>query len=300
MNKNLKNKKAFSLIELSIVLLIIGVIVAGITQSSRLINAFKLNTARNITKSSPVASINGLALWLETSLDESLTGATVTSPDDGDNIARWNDINPQNTSKINFSIGSNYPTYKASGINGLPSVKFNGTNQALTNTTQGPISAGSDTYTMFMVWRIDAVGAVRNLFSQGSNPTVVQTMFNYYTAASPAYLSFGGHGNDFNSASATVIALRDYIGAMSVNNNNANNISIYFNSNTPIVGASSGGTAGLNIASTFASIGYYPGSPFYYYNGLISEIIVYDKLLKTEEIIAVNNYLSKKYAIKLT
>ncbi|MFM7621060.1 MAG: prepilin-type N-terminal cleavage/methylation domain-containing protein, partial [Alphaproteobacteria bacterium] len=46
--------KAFSLIELSIVILIIGILVAGVTQSSRLVNQFRLTSARNITLSSPL------------------------------------------------------------------------------------------------------------------------------------------------------------------------------------------------------------------------------------------------------
>ncbi len=42
-NKNkFSLKKAFSLIELSIVILIIGILVAGVTQSSRLVLAMKL------------------------------------------------------------------------------------------------------------------------------------------------------------------------------------------------------------------------------------------------------------------
>ncbi|MFM7621329.1 MAG: prepilin-type N-terminal cleavage/methylation domain-containing protein [Alphaproteobacteria bacterium] len=41
--------KAFSLIELSIVILIIGILVAGVTQSSRLIRQMKLLSAQSIT-----------------------------------------------------------------------------------------------------------------------------------------------------------------------------------------------------------------------------------------------------------
>lgn len=50
----MKNKfnKAFSLIELSIVILIIGILVAGVTSSSRLINQMRLTSARTLTQSS--------------------------------------------------------------------------------------------------------------------------------------------------------------------------------------------------------------------------------------------------------
>lgn len=51
--KEINFKKAFSLIELSIVILIIGILVAGVTQSSRLINAMRIQSIRSLTINSP-------------------------------------------------------------------------------------------------------------------------------------------------------------------------------------------------------------------------------------------------------
>jgi len=69
-----KNKlKAFSLIELSIVILIIGILFVGVTQSSRLINQMSLTTARNITQNSPVYSISGVVSWIETTSQQSFS-----------------------------------------------------------------------------------------------------------------------------------------------------------------------------------------------------------------------------------
>ncbi len=49
----IKNEKlAFSLIELSIVVLLIGILIAGVTQGSRLIRQSKIKTAQNLTKNS--------------------------------------------------------------------------------------------------------------------------------------------------------------------------------------------------------------------------------------------------------
>ena len=58
-------KNAFSLIELSIVILIIGILVAGVTTSSRLIRAMKLISAKQLTQSSPVLTISDLLAWFE-------------------------------------------------------------------------------------------------------------------------------------------------------------------------------------------------------------------------------------------
>jgi len=83
--------KAFSLIELSIVILIIGILVAGVTQSSRLLKQFRLITARNITTSSPVSTIKDLVFWIEPTLETSF------DPNEAQQdyqLTRWNDINP--------------------------------------------------------------------------------------------------------------------------------------------------------------------------------------------------------------
>lgn len=61
-------KQAFSLIELSIVILIIGILVAGVTQSSRLVRQIKLYSAQSITRSSDINSIGEMVFWAETTL----------------------------------------------------------------------------------------------------------------------------------------------------------------------------------------------------------------------------------------
>jgi len=133
---NIKKIKAFSLIELSIVILIIGILVVGVTQSSRLLKQVKLATAQNLTRSSPVHHRN-LAFWWESTLDDSFINSEAV---DGSEISQWNDINPATTTKINGCKGQksvsafNYdvspygvikgPIYIADGINNLPTLRF--------------------------------------------------------------------------------------------------------------------------------------------------------------------------------
>jgi len=71
---NSKIKTAFSLIELSIVILIIGILVAGVTQSSRLVRAIKLQTARSITNSSSITAQNTIAKSLIVSYNSAYIG----------------------------------------------------------------------------------------------------------------------------------------------------------------------------------------------------------------------------------
>lgn len=135
--KKLSLKKAFSPIELSIVILIIGILIAGVTQSSRLIRAAKLQTARTFTKSSPVSSVPDLVAWWETTLEESFGGVEPEEAPDGgaSGVATWHDINPRSSVKNNAVSPSsdNNPGYTSqlNTINGLPTLKFDGVNHFL-------------------------------------------------------------------------------------------------------------------------------------------------------------------------
>ena len=58
----MKQNRAFSLVELSIVILVIGIVIAGVTQTSRLIGQMKLSSARTLSQSSDVNGIKDLIL----------------------------------------------------------------------------------------------------------------------------------------------------------------------------------------------------------------------------------------------
>ena len=114
--------RAFSLIELSIVILIIGILIAGVTQGSRILSQAKLNNARTLTKSSPVSSIKNLALWVESTSEESFSD---DNTEDGQEILTWYDLNPQTSAKNDFTgTTGTAPLYKTNIINGLPAAYF--------------------------------------------------------------------------------------------------------------------------------------------------------------------------------
>jgi len=300
-----KLKQAFSLIELSIVILIIGILVAGVTQSSRLVFRMKLLSAQSATTSSDIASIPNLTMWLETTLDNSLFNASGgTQLDDGNTISSWNDINPQTSNKINLtqSNTSIQPTFKASGINGYPSINFNGSNQYLINMSSTPINLNDKDYTLILVWNANLVdyngGMGQVIMSQSDNPGSCNQLGSFWLASTT--YGFAGACNDLRAISVNIKT--NYASIITVNNNlSVNNISIYTNSNTPYVGTSTGGSASLNIGNGNFLIGarYQNGNVMQYFTGLVSEAIIYDRALKIDEIRSVNAYLGKKYGIKI-
>lgn len=299
------NKKAFSLIELSIVILIIGVLIAGVTQSSRLISEFKITSARTITQSSPVNSIKGLTLWLETSMENSLTSTTNGfSPENDDKISSWNDINPQAISKINLtqSTDASRPSYTKDGINELPSLTFDGSNDILFTTTT-PIAASSRNYSLIVVWR--------RLSDNGGNIIIEQKPLSASTANRHAAvwidvdgnLRFTTMSNDTGvNAFGSTSLNTNYITIMNIDLNDSDGvISCYNNSNTKSQTDTT--TPGdMNLANGLFSVGARATDTSTYTlfsNSLISEVIVFDRTLKQEEVESINAYLAKKYKITL-
>ena len=79
------------------VILIIGMLIAGISQGIDLYQDAKLSTARTLTKNSRINRIPDLELWLETTLDESFISSETIH---NSNISSWLDINNQSNFKL--------------------------------------------------------------------------------------------------------------------------------------------------------------------------------------------------------
>jgi prepilin-type N-terminal cleavage/methylation domain-containing protein len=130
-------KKAFSLIEISIVILVVGILIAGISKGVDLVYDMRLATARALTDKAPMFGMENLEMWLETTSENSLaTGVgtsftNVANPPDKKEIGRWNDINPTlidpnyKNHAVQGTLGYQ-PLYIQDGINGLPALLFDG------------------------------------------------------------------------------------------------------------------------------------------------------------------------------
>jgi prepilin-type N-terminal cleavage/methylation domain-containing protein len=296
MNYHKKQKQirqAFSLIELSIVILIIGILVAGVTQSSRLVSQFRLISARNITLSSPVPTIKDLAFWFD-AVNEKAFDSQIS---DGAGIAYWQDTNPQNTTQFRFvqNTVSDQPFYATNGINGLPSIRYN---SQLNTTRMFATSLGSlpRENTIFLVLRWDVLnpnllqsylfsinGEVDNLENAITNPN------NFY---------FGYYPGGPNALTGVIPSNTNHI-LRRVYNNRTNFSGIYLNgtlassSNAPLLGNFS------NTGNTSICLGNHGSAPRTY-GGFFGEFIIFSRALSNDEVIDVERYLSRKWSIKLS
>jgi type II secretory pathway pseudopilin PulG len=331
MNKHkLKASTAFSLIELSIVILIVGIIIAGITQSSRLVRQSKLKSAQTLTQSSPVASIKGISLWLETSLEDSFPSVL----DNNSNLAQWNDINPHSSTKL-FALpaggtATSAITFINEGINGLPSISFTGAASTTANVlavstsssavSHTPIVTVSDpnaanAFTVFMVYKLN--GTATSAYTLLYNGIGNANGWGYQKAATTGARTVMLNGTGTTLATTNALPTSQemativYNGRTSTSATPADGItSIYTNGGTNFT-STTGNNARTGTATvvtqptlnmyigglTGATAGAAPTTPW---NGLISEIIIFDNPLKTQDLRDVANYLSKKYGITLS
>ncbi len=274
-------KSAFSLIELSIVLIIIGILIAGVMQGGNLVAMARLTSARSFTAKSPVPNIDGLIAWYETSTKSALKESEAY---DNAKTTEWRDISPSSivTKKntLTKTAGSDV-LYKAAGINKTPSLQFSGSGKiSLASFYQG----NSAQTTLFIVFRPTSGGSLRSILLDSF---VGQNICSFGIKSNAANITAGINSSD---ATASFLSGSNYI------------VAAYFN------GPSSG--AYVNNASSFSPVNTDPGSNALTgltigsnqnganaFTGMISEVIIYNRPLKLQERKDVMNYLSKKYKI---
>jgi prepilin-type N-terminal cleavage/methylation domain-containing protein len=275
-------KKAFSLIELSIVILIIGIIIAGVTQSSSLLRKAKIQSAQNLTKNSPVAGIEDLSLWVESTLPESFVSSQT---EEGQLITQWNDINPQSTDKFYLTNSVDAPNFialnqfysESAGPGGLPSIYFDDTalgEMDLTNAPNGSIKVGSSKNnsgkeTTFFVYKVIS-GGISNFYGRWYFEISPGGLYNFMSNI--ATVSGGTVSHDSEILSSTM---------------GGSQFNLYINGSNTITATT---TQKLYISEIFG----FNGGSFY-----LSEIIIFDRILKDEERHSVEQYLGSKYGVNV-
>ena len=300
----MKKHSAFSLIELSIVILVIGILIVGITHSTRMVKEAKLRSARTITQSSPVTGISNLMLWYETSLETSFDTSAQT---DGAAISTWYDNNKQSASKNNatltlsgYTTCASSPDFKENVFNGgIPAIRFNGTSDCLN--FNGTSLVGTS-YTVFVVEQKRATVTNNKYFFGGTNGTSDANLHLGY--ALDTALRFSqytvnlGYTNSILTYSTPTPRIHTAIQNVSTQR------SYWLNGGTTAESSNTGSTYTVALSSySNSALGRYgiASTSFYsYFNGDLAEIIMYTRALSTEERQAVENYLSRKYAITLS
>ncbi len=303
MNKK-GNRLAFSLIELSVVILVIGILVIGITQSSRILSSSRVSSAISLTNSSPVNSVPNLKLWLETSDSSNIAigafnAGTYGNASDQNFVANWKDRNSQSSTKIITSAAAdtNRPQYLKDGIGDLPTLKFDGNNDYLFSTTSTPLSTGVDNFTYIAVWQANLNASSGVIFEQNNNGALVQGQRAGLITVTGLVYGFNGENNDAHNIASFTIG-KPNVSVLTVNDSGT--VRVYTNSKTTFTSGTISASI-ENLSSNIFCIGAKClSSKNEFLNGYISEIIVFDRVLKASEISDIADYLGRKYGIRLS
>ncbi len=294
-----KNKpKAFSLIELLVVIIIIGILAAGITKGSMLITRARLVNARSLTKSSPVLVMEGLMLWLETTSEESFdkTETSKSSP-----VSIWYDINPQLSQKNAVQPELSYrPSYLEEGINNLPSLHFDG-NLACINAPLNITPGAQPNITIFAVFKNITNGVISGLLGNDSGWGRFIIIGGYIGAGT----SLGSWINPIpNLGTVGQAQIVSYISRSGVANGTSVNVNRHLDFTTYTENflynqIYTDFTIGAH-RDHYQSLDSTGCNPDETANVDVGEVIVFDRALTTAERILIEDYLASKWGIKLT
>lgn len=294
-----KNKiySGFSLVEISVVVLVVGILVASISMAFDMVSEAKLKGARTQTKGAKVNRIDNLLLWLETSSSESLKESERVN---NAIITQWNDINSQVTNKIIFKNGSGSTIkYDEIGESNLPALIFSSSSDFLyPNGSTSSLLASNSIFPNLGV----TIFAV-------AKPIASASIFSFCEFSSTYNCAGGKEFNlKFSSDKKVIFALASSNSASSVftSTNSYASPLIIISALKDSVGQKlfvNGSSAGSTVANTYNIT-----IPF---NGTfkiggdannveIYEIIVFSKTLSDSDRNSVEEYLGKKYNLKIT
>ena len=275
-----RKRRAFSLIELSIVIVIIGLLLLGVVGSKHLVDKARINSSQAITRSSIINGTPDNKLWLESSLDELAFGDTYTT---GDALSAWNDMSSNKTS-ISISVVGSGPTYSNS-INSVQAVKFGSSSNLHHLQIDDASFLNGTNYTIFILdKRIDNNGSTGNYLLGGA----ANSFAIGYEAENKIIQTHGETADDDNQAN--IEALDSYSNkarVITVTHSDVDGNKIYVNGTLANEDSTSTAQAHLSGITTLAI-----GNN---YNGEIGEIVIFDRDLKTVERRDIEDYLTDKW-----
>ena len=290
-----KKYSAFSLIEISVVILVIGILIAGVSSGIDLYADAKLTKVRNLTISSRVGRIPDLVAWYETTLKKNFSTGTSTYQDvenitKNTKINRWKDINPVNTKPNNAiqNTANNQPIIIIDNDTLLPMVNFTGASSQFLSLPDGTVPFGNSEYTVILVSRLKSV-CTCNVLSSGefNNGDYRNNTFGY--DGDGTFKNYWWN-SDFNAGSYIVNQLNIVVITYDLFQRMG-----YLNGALKSTKTDSIARSSTKINNR---IGRSSGSADYF-TGDIGEIIIYDRALNNSERKDIENYLAKKWEIKI-
>lgn len=247
------------------------------------IGGVALTTERNVSAFDP-KSITGLLAWISSDNGIKDSGGNVISVD---NTTVYTATDQSGNSKNLTNSGGTGPKWRnaANGINGLPALQFNGTTEFLTFASNVTPTAN---FTYLMVAKPTRTGTygfenrAQGLIVGGTGISIGMVTTNGYVVcrnASGTVLDFYGNATMTNQSVVTV-TVGTGGGKLRVNK-------------TQVANNASATSFGLSSPAT-EYVGRDPGT---YFQGYICELLIYNSILSTNDLNAVEGYLASKWGV---
>ena len=271
-----RRSRAFALIELAIVILIIGVVIAAVLTADHLISKARISAAQSLTRNAPLTSMSDMIFWLESSMPTSFESSEA---DNGKSLSTWKD-NSNLNNKNNAITGSSSPTY-ANTINRIHAAKFINGQHFVIN---GSALNDSD-YTILIVEKRLSNSADNYFVGDPAATDLNQTLLLGYSTNGKIMHSQGAD----NSYTSNVDSYEESLGKarIIIFTSSSSGKKTYING---VLAASSTNTSRLSNISNLVI-----GKA---YNGEIGEIAAFSHAFTDPEREEVETYLSKKYEVK--
>ena len=317
-----RKNRAFSLIEISVVLVIVMIMIAGLLQGSRVISSMRITTARNVTNSSAMPWINYIVTWYDATAGDAFIES---ENDDGDKISRWSGAELRYTDRVNLTQTdeAKKPTLISNGMYGLPSLKFDGVDDYFKseNLEQSVLSYRSGS--VFIVFEPKTTSATekRTIFYQ---PVECGREFDVGYGFDGLAGNFGlaSSSGDCPSTNATtsglnyVVTNEKIVASMVISHapmvqDDVSNIKIYRNGyletstkvgvgyNSDLIADSQKYAEGHGRVYVGARKTSDSATPSSFFEGLLGEMIIFNRSLNNEDRKEIEKYLGKKWGIKV-
>ena len=260
-------KRGFSLMEVATVVITIGIVATGMIAANSFITKARSATAQALTRSSPINNMRDVEVWLEGAMEDGLAGSV------------WRNVFGSNTGKAEaIYVSSSAPTASYDAINRVNSVGFDGSDSHFE--IDGKFLNGAQ-YTVAIVEQRSSsrssnyfIGDPTQNFALGysSDGKIIHSQ-----GASNSYESAIGAYEDFKQPKIIIFTHSKDDG----NKTYVNGILAGESSNT----ANVSGVTNLVIGKN--------------YDGKIGEVVVFDRAIRDSEVVAIEKYLSQKWAVKL-
>jgi prepilin-type N-terminal cleavage/methylation domain-containing protein len=275
--------RGFSLIEVSAVIVIIGILIAGVFAGVSLIKKARIQAAQTLTKSSPIAGIPSNALWLESSLEDSFLDSESSNTDA---ISTWIDQKVTGSKSSITKVGTG-PTY-ANTINYVHAVKFSGSTANYLKIADASFLNDTD-YTIVVLEKRQAASA-GNFLSTTNNSDVVDNKLA---------IGYASDGVIAHSHNATNYTVTPKVSAYS-NSTETPRLFVFTQSSTEGKKTYINGTlAAQDTSNTSQLSGVTTLAIGKGYTGEIGEIAIFTKALSKLDRKIIEDYIGKKWTRKL-